>query len=74
MKTYQEQILTIRAQTLAIIMEITESPKPTYDVENQSVSWESYLAQLQETVTWCNAQLKEQENTEPFEFRTTAGT
>ncbi len=74
MKTYQEQILTIRAQTLAIITEITESPKPTYNVENQSVSWGSYLAQLQETVAWCNMQLKEQETAEPYEFHTTAGT
>ncbi|MBE6424514.1 MAG: hypothetical protein IJD43_11320 [Thermoguttaceae bacterium] len=64
-------ILKIRAQTLAMIDELTQSPKPTYSVENQSVSWETYLKQLQTTVTWCDQQIAA---AEPFEIRTTAGT
>jgi len=64
-------ILKIRAQTLAMIDELTQSPKPTYSVENQSVSWETYLKQLQTTVTWCDQQ---RAAADPFEIRTTAGT
>lgn len=63
------QILKIRAQTLAMIAELTRSPKPTYSVENQSVSWESYLVQLQATVSWCDRQLQAEE---PFEIRSVA--
>lgn len=71
MTTDLSSIRTIRSQTLAMIAELTQSPKPTYSVENQSVSWESYLKQLQATVDWCDRQLTAEE---PFEIRTTAGT
>ena len=64
-------ILKIRAQTLAMIDELTQTPKPTYSVENQSVSWETYLKQLQATVTWCDQQIAA---AEPFEIRTTVRT
>ncbi len=65
------QILKIRAQTLVMIAELTRSPKPTYSVENQSVSWESYLSQLQATVTWCDRQIQMKE---PFEICSVAQT
>lgn len=68
---YADQLRTIRCQTLAIIEEITKSPKPTYALDGQSVSWETYLKQLQATVSWCNAQLAA---SEPCEIRTQAGT
>lgn len=57
-------IATIKSQTLERIAEITASPKPTYSVEGQSVSWGDYLGQLQRTVEWCNQQLSAEE---PFE-------
>ncbi|MCR5165388.1 MAG: hypothetical protein K6C40_15400 [Thermoguttaceae bacterium] len=68
--TYTQQIETIRSQTLAMIAELTKNPKPSYKIEDQSVSWESYLARLQATVEWCNAQLAA---SDPVEIRTTAG-
>lgn len=71
MPTDLEQIATIKTQTLARIVEITAQPKPTYDVDGQKVAWESYLKQLQSTVTWCDAQLS---GGEPFEEATAAGT
>lgn len=71
MQNYKAMLQTIRSQTLGIIAEITQTPKPTYTVEGQSVSWENYLKQLQDTVNWCNAGLTAEE---PFEIRTTAGT
>jgi len=50
-------IENIKSQTLARIAEITAQPKPTYQVDGQSVAWGDYLAQLQRTVDWCNATL-----------------
>ena len=57
MSTDIEQITTIKSQTLARIAEITAQPKPTYQIDGQLVSWGSYLAQLQQTVDWCNEKL-----------------
>ncbi|MGC3972387.1 MAG: hypothetical protein QM775_35105 [Pirellulales bacterium] len=48
---------TIRTQTLALLAEITAQPKPSYVLDGQSVSWESYLAQLRATLDWCDAKL-----------------
>lgn len=63
--TDAEQIATIKTQTLAIIASVTASPKPTYSVDGQSISWGEYLAQLQATVKWCD----EQANSEsPYEI------
>ena len=61
-----EQIRTIKSQTLAIIAELTASPKPTYYVDGQTVSWNDYLARLQATVDWCERKLAGEE---PFEIR-----
>lgn len=62
-----EIIATIKSQTLQLIADMTAAPKPTYHVDGQSVAWESYLAKLQQTVDWCDAQLRDRE---PFEFHT----
>ncbi len=48
---------TIRQQTLAIIAEVTTSPKPSYSIDGQSVEWSDYLKQLQATVEWCDHQI-----------------
>ena len=61
-----EQIRTIKSQTLAIIAELTASPKPTYYIDGQTVSWSDYLARLEATVDWCERKLAGQE---PFEIR-----
>jgi hypothetical protein len=66
-----EMLATIRSQTLQLIADVTAEPKPTYYVDGQSVSWESYLARLQRTVEWCDARLND---AEPFEFHTRGGT
>jgi hypothetical protein len=62
-----EQIRTIKSQALQLLADITTSPKPTYYIDGQSVSWERYLAQLQSTVDWCEARLNANA---PFEFQT----
>jgi len=61
-----EQIAAIKTQTLALIAQITAEPKPTYDIDGQSIAWSDYLKQLRETVEWCNERLAGEE---PFEVR-----
>ena len=65
------QIATIKTQTLALIAQITATPKPSYSIDGQSVSWGEYLRQLQETVAWCDRQLAA---AEPFEIHSQAYT
>lgn len=60
-----EQLQTIRAQTLALIAQLTADPKPTYYLDGQTVSWSDYLSRLQATVDWCERKLAGQE---PFEI------
>ncbi len=63
------QLALIKSQTLALIAAITANPKPTYDVDGQSVAWSEYLRRLQDTVVWCDGRLAAEE---PFEFDTRA--
>ena len=65
MPSDSEQIRTILGQTLAIIVDVTANPKPTYYIDEQTVSWNEYLARLQATVDWCERKLAGQE---PFEI------
>ena len=61
-----EQLVKIKTQTLARIAEITAQPKPTYTIDGQNISWAEYLAQLQDTVDWCDRHFVAQQ---PFEAR-----
>lgn len=65
MASEEQMLKTIRSQTLAMIQQLTESPKPSYSVDGQTVSWADYLEQLRSTATWCDEQLQ---TAEPFEF------
>ena len=67
----QEMLLTIKGQTLAMIAELTASPKPSYAIDGQSVSWAEYLDRLKRTVAWCNEQLAVED---PFEFQSQGST
>ena len=64
-------IQTIKSQTLAVIVEITANPKPTYSIDGQLVAWNEYLRQLQATADWCDRQLV---TTEPVELHTSGYT
>jgi hypothetical protein len=48
---------TIKTQTLSMIVELTASPKPSYNVDGQSIQWTDYLKQLRTTVEWCDQQI-----------------
>lgn len=60
------QIAAIKTQTLALIAQITAEPKPTYNIDGQTIAWADYLGQLRQTVDWCNERLAGEE---PFEFQ-----
>ena len=66
-----ERIQTIKQQTLARIAELTEQPKPSYQIDGQQVAWAEYLKQLRATVDWCNHALNVEQ---PQEFRSQACT
>ena len=53
--------LTIKTQTLSMIAELTANPKPTYNVDGQSVQWSDYLKQLRATIEWCDQQIAQSE-------------
>jgi len=61
-----EQIRSIKSQTLALMAQITAAPKPSYEIDGQSVSWNEYLHRLQRTVDWCE---RKSAGAEPFEIR-----
>ncbi len=71
MPTDLQQIVTIRSQVLAAIAEITAHPKPSYTIDGQTVSWNSYLRHLRQTVDWCERKLASQQ---PVEVRSQATT
>lgn len=64
---------TIKSQALERLLELTTSPKPTYSVDGQSVSWGEYLKQLQETVRWCDEQIIREQGPYEIETRTVGG-
>lgn len=64
-----DQLRSIRNQTLSVLQELVNAPKPTYFIDNYKFSWNEYHQQLTKTVDWCDAKLVEQS---PFEFRSAA--
>jgi len=66
-----EPIRTIKRQTLARITELTEQPKPSYQIDGQQVAWSEYLKQLRATVEWCNRMLVAEQ---PYETHSQAYT
>lgn len=65
MPTDAQQLAAIKSQTLAVLAEITASPKPTYYIDGQTVAWNEYLVRLRDTVDWCDRKLAGEE---PFEI------
>jgi hypothetical protein len=65
MATYLEKLKTIRDQLADRIIEVSASVKPSYSVDGQSISWESYLATLNNQLAVINAQINA---AEPFEL------
>ncbi|MCE9555209.1 MAG: hypothetical protein K8T91_17810 [Planctomycetes bacterium] len=55
--TDQQQLETIKSLALAQLAELRAVPKPTYTLDGQTVSWESYAASLERTIDWCDQKL-----------------
>ena len=69
------QLEVIRSNILDRIEEITMSPKPNYNIDGQTVSWQSYLDSLFGSLTAIDERLRIQSITnEPFEEITSART
>lgn len=66
-----QQVQAIRRQTLAQLEQLRASPKPSYTLDGQEVSWQQYAESLQRTVDWCDRKLQ---NYQPFEIRSEATT
>ena len=61
MASETEQIATIRSLTLTQLEQIRASPKPTYSIDGQQVSWTAYVESLQRTIDWCDRKLADYE-------------
>lgn len=44
--TYLQNLQTAQANIAQLIADITTNPKPTYSIDGESISWESYLSML----------------------------
>ena len=44
-----------------MIADITMAPKPSYNIDGQSIQWTDYLKQLRATVEWCDQQIARSE-------------
>ncbi len=64
MPTYQENLTTARDNFATKLAEVSASPKPTYNIDGQSVSWTEYYKFLSEQIQSLNKQINE---AEPFE-------
>lgn len=71
MATDAENIATIKSNALAILAEITASPKPSYSIDGQSVSWTEYHAMLMGKVAWADGLLG---GLDPYEIHSEAYT
>jgi len=64
MATDAEQLATIKSQTLAILVDLTENPKPSYNVDGQDIKWGEYFDILTTKLEKINALIAAQTPTE----------
>ena len=68
MATNLDTLNTIKSQILADLAAITLNPQPSYSLDGQSVSWESYQAMLIDKLERINQLIQVEGG--PFELRT----
>lgn len=66
MATFLANLKTTRDNMAARLAEITASPKPTYSIDGESYSWESYQSMLAQQLASLNQLIAAQE---PFLIR-----
>ena len=57
MPTDAEQLATIKSQTLALLVDLTENPKPSYNIDGQEVEWTEYRRSLMLDLKEINQQI-----------------
>jgi hypothetical protein len=65
-----DDLNTAKANVAAILAQITADPKPTYSIDGQSVSWESYFSMLSDKLEKLNQLIQVEGG--PFERQTQA--
>jgi DNA-binding ferritin-like protein len=69
MATYMENLETARDQCAERLVEITASPKPSYNVNGQQVSWTAYQQMLTKQISELNSLIAQGEpDTTPTEI------
>jgi hypothetical protein len=71
MPSDSQQLELIRSQALQSMADLTARPKPSYVIDGQSISWNEYLEQLRQTVSWVDRQLQTRQ---PLEIHTLGST
>jgi hypothetical protein len=67
MATYLENLTTARDNLATKLASVTASPKPSYTIDGQTVSWTEYYKMLMDGINSLNEQLAAGE---PFEIHT----
>jgi hypothetical protein len=57
MPTDAQQLATIKSQILAMLVDLTENPKPSYDIDGQDIEWNEYQQMLFAQLKDINAQI-----------------
>lgn len=60
--SYYTDLTTAKANLTGLIASVTASPKPSYSLNGQSVSWEQYLSTLMRQVQAINMLIQVEDN------------
>lgn len=63
-----DDLATARNQMAARLVEITTTPKPSYNIDGQNISWTAYQKMLMEGIANLKAQIAAEEG--PYEVET----
>jgi len=66
--TYATDLITLRDQLMARILEVTAAPKPSYSIDGQAVSWTQYLTELRKQLKDTNGLINDADG--PYSFET----
>jgi hypothetical protein len=58
MASYEDNLKAVKENIAARLAEITASPKPSYSIDGQSVSWTEYFNSLVQQLKEINQQLE----------------
>lgn len=51
---WEDDVAKARDQAAALLVEITQTPKPTYNVCGKMIGWTEYARMLREQISGCN--------------------